>query len=328
MKRNCARHRWHGTLLAAGAMLLLLGGCKGGKPEAPGPGGPPRVRGEAEQVVFAVNTTRSVLGQITDYIEVNGDVTPHSTVDLYADIAGKVVRLPISVGSRVSKGTVIAEVDPSRPGSVFVASPVRSSIDGTVTDIPVNVGTTVSPAVPVARVATTDQVRVVTHVAERFISRIRPGLTAILEFEAFPGEKFPARISEVSPTVDPQTRMLELKIDFPRREPRVKAGMFAAIKLITEMKEGIVKIPADCIIRRFGQTFVFVVKPDPGNTSGRVVERRQVTPGILIDDKLEIAGGLEPGEELVIQGQTLLEDGSAVKVVGEVPPLPSVDRLD
>jgi len=70
------------------------------------------------------------------------------------------------------------------------------------------------------------------------------------------------------------------------------------------------------------------VKPDPGNTSGRVVERRQVTPGILIDDKLEIAGGLEPGEELVIQGQTLLEDGSAVKVVGEVPPLPSVDRLD
>jgi len=315
-------------LAAAAAVLVLLGGCGKGSTDKAAGGGPGRPVGEAAPVVFAVNTTRSVLGQITDYIEVNGDVETLSTVDLFADIAGKIVRLPISVGQRVTKGTVIAEVDPSRPGSVFVASPVRSSIDGTITDIPVNVGSTITQATPIARVTTTDRIRVSSRVAERFISKIRLGLDAVLEFEAYPGEKFPARIIEVSPVVDPQTRTLELKIGLLQPDRRIKAGMFAAIKIVTEKKDKIVKIPADCVVRRFGSSFVFVVKPVPGEGDSRVVERRQITPGILIDDKLEIAGGLEPDEEVVILGQTLLEDGSAVKVVGEVPPLPAADRLD
>ena len=80
--------------------------------------------------VFAVNTTKAVLGQINDYIELNGDVETKSSVDIYADTSGKLVRLPISVGDRITKDQVIAEVDPSRPGSNFVASPVKSPITG------------------------------------------------------------------------------------------------------------------------------------------------------------------------------------------------------
>jgi multidrug efflux pump subunit AcrA (membrane-fusion protein) len=285
------------------------------------------VKGEAVATVFAVNTTKAVRGQITNYLELNGDVETKSTVDIFADTMGKLVTLNIRVGDRITKNQVIAEVDPSRPGSVFVASPVKSPIAGTITSIPVYVGSTVSQATPIARITTTDRLQIRTDVAERFISQIRVGLDAVLQFEAYPGESFAAVISELSPVVDPQTRTLEVKLNLIRPDRRIKAGMFAAIKIITERKENIVKIPADCVVRRFGEAFVFVVKPDPGTASGGTVERRLITPGILIDNKIEIIDGLSADEPIVIQGQTLLEDKSAVKVVGETAPLPVSDRI-
>ena len=285
------------------------------------------VTGEGVAAVFAVNTTRSVRGQIADYIELNGDVETESTVDIFADTAGKLVRLHVRVGERVAKGQVIAEVDPSRPGSVFVASPVKSPIAGTLTSIPVYVGSTISQATPIARITTTDRVRIRTQVAERFISKIRVGLEAILQFEAYPEERFAARVTELSPVVDPQTRTLEMKLNLNLPDRRIKAGMFAAVKIVTERKDGIVKLPADSVVRRFGESFVFIVVPDPADPAGARAERRPVTTGILIDNKIEIVEGLAPDEEVVIQGQTLLEDGSAVKVVGQVPPLPAASRV-
>jgi multidrug efflux pump subunit AcrA (membrane-fusion protein) len=98
--------------------------------------------------------------------------------------------------------------------------------------------------------------------------------------------------------------------------------MFAAVRIITEEREGIVKIPADCLVTRFGESFVFVV-----NQEG-VAEQRNVTPGIEVDNKLEIVSGLEPGEMVVYQGQTLLEDQARVRIIETVTPLTAQDEVE
>ena len=180
---------------------------------------------------------------------------------------------------------------------------------------------------PIARVTTTDNLEIRTEVAERFIGKMRIGLEALVSFEAFPGETFRGSVTELSPLVDPASRTLEIKVRLNRQDPRIRPGMFAALKLITERKWGIVKIPVDCLVRRYGGTFVFVVKDDPAASTGKRVERRQVTPGVQIDEKLEILKGLRPGEVIVIMGQSLLEDNSVVRIVGEVPPLPVTDTI-
>jgi multidrug efflux pump subunit AcrA (membrane-fusion protein) len=112
-----------------------------------------------------------------------------------------------------------------------------------------------------------------------------------------------------------------VRLDFKGRYDKVKVGMFAEIKIITEKKEGIVKIPADCLVKRYGGYFVFVVKDNES------VEKRAVTPGILIDNKLEIVKGLEPDEEIVIRGQTLLEDKAKIKIIEQVAPLSVEDII-
>jgi membrane fusion protein, multidrug efflux system len=309
------------TKILAGLSLavLILASCQ--RPGAKAEGGPDVQASEAPLTVFAVNTTTATKGEIKDYLALSGDVVASSTVDAYSDIAGKVTRLYVSVGQKVKKGDPIAEIDPNRPGMNFVSGVATAPISGTVINLPVQVGMMISQQIPVARLSLTDDLEVRTYVAERFVSRMKEGLKAELTLDAWPGVSFSAVVSEVSPVLDTTSRTLEVRLAVPGRDTRLKAGMFAKIRIITEAKQNIVKIPASAIVRRFGKNYLFVVKEDAANPGVFVAERRDIEQGILVDNKLEVLSGLAEGEEVIIRGQTLLEDGSRVNVIERMPPL-------
>ena len=140
-------------------------------------------------------------------------------------------------------------------------------------------------------------------------------MKADLRFEAYPGESFKAEVSELSPVVDELSRTMEIKMNLRDSSQRIKAGMYAKISLITEVKENIVRIPSDCILTRFGETFVFVLADE------NRVAKRIVSEGIRIGGVSEIISGLAAGETIIYQGQTLLDDGAPVKVTRSVQPL-------
>jgi RND family efflux transporter MFP subunit len=140
--------------------------------------------------------------------------------------------------------------------------------------------------------------------------------------EAYPETTFTGFISEVSPVINPNTRMMDIIISLQQHDPRLKPGMFAKLKIITEKKNNIVKIPGDCLVKRYGENFVFVVKPD------MTVEKRKVIPGIQIENKVEISDGLAPDEIVVIRGQTLLEDKTKIKIIEQIEPLSQNDVIE
>ncbi len=279
----------------------------------------PRKRGGIEQeegeTVFAVTTTQAVSGQIRDHLDVNGDIVAASSVSVYPDTSGKLTRLFAGLGDYVRKNQIIAEVDPSRPGMTYSANPVKAAISGTITSLPIDIGSTVSPQLPVAEIGELSQLQVRTFIPERFISRLSMGMEAGITLEAYPGEIFKAVVTEISPIVDPVSRTLEITMDLATRDPRIKAGMYAEISLITQVKEEIVKIPSDCILDRFGEKFVFVLDTEDS------VSKRLIREGISIDGISEIVEGLKQGESMVYQGQTLLDDQARVKVIRSVQPL-------
>lgn len=281
----------------------------------------PEQNQEQQVPVFAVNTTQAVLGQIRDYLALSGDIVSSTTVDAYSDVAGKVTKLFVSVGQRVQRDDPLAEVDPSRPGMTFNPGVVKAPISGTIVALPAQLGMTISQAVPVARLAGAGSLEARTYVAERFISKMRVGLPVELTLDAYPGRTFYGRVRELSPTVDPISRTMEVRIAVQNEDAALKSGMFAKIKIITEEKSGIVKIPATAIVRRYGEQYVFTVETDPKDPAFTVVRKQVVTPGILIDDQVEIRQGLEAGAEVVLRGQSLLEDGVRVRVVDTTPPL-------
>jgi multidrug efflux pump subunit AcrA (membrane-fusion protein) len=281
-------------------------------------GAPPAAQ---QTPVFAVNTTTPAQGQIRDYLALSGDIVAGSTVDTYSDAAGKITRLYVSAGSVVRRGDPIALVDPSRPGMNYVESVVRAPIGGTVVSLPAQLGMTISQQVSLAKIAGGGGLEIRLYVAERFISRINLRQPCEISLDAWPGEIFRGSVSEIAPTVDPASRTMEIRVNVENRDAKLKAGMFAKVRLITEVKDNVVKVPAYALVERFGESFVFVIEPDYDSGTGSVARRKNVSPGILIDGVLEITEGLSPGDEIIVRGQTLLQDGAKVNIIERLPPL-------
>jgi membrane fusion protein, multidrug efflux system len=275
---------------------------------------------EAE-AVFAVNTFKTVKSSLDDYLEFGGDVAAVSSVDVVPDVGGKVSRIYVSVGDKVVKDQVIAEVDPSRPGMNYSASPVKAPISGTVISFSPSIGSMVSQSMGMAKVSRTDQTEIRTSVAERYISRIKLNQQAIITFDAYPGEKFTARVFEVSPVLDTTTRTMGIKLRIEPPDSRIKVGMYARIHLVTDHVLNALVIPYTAILVRNEQQYVFIASPettDGKNATAhpdRTVRLQKVTTGLHVDDRIEITGGITVGDEIVVRGQTLLNDGSKINVI-------------
>jgi len=285
-----------------------------------------KTKKEEDENIFAVYTTKAVKGEINDYIELNGDVKAKIEVDIYPDTTGKLESINVSLGQWVNKNYIIAYVNPSRPGMDYSLSPVKSTISGTVTSLPVKRGATVSIQTSIAKVGRINELEIVTYIPEKFISKIKPNLRAIIKSSAFPDKTFYAFVSEISPVIDPSTRMLETKLKLAESYPELKSGMFVEIKIVTENKNNIIKIPEESVVKKFGKDYVFIVNRTEESLA--TVTMQEVTVGLTIDNKAEIVKGLKGDEEIVYKGQSLLEDNTKVKILRTDDLLKSKDNLE
>jgi multidrug efflux pump subunit AcrA (membrane-fusion protein) len=301
-------------IIAVLAALLVLSRIGGGGEQAEA------ATAEVPVPVFAVNTTTAVQGQIQNYLSLSGDIVAGSSVDAYSDVTGKVNKIYVSLGSSVLRNAPLAEVDTSRPGMSFLPALIRSPVSGTIVSLPAQIGMTVTQGTPLARISGGQGLEIQLSVAERFISKMSLGLSAEISLDAYPGENFQGKVSSISPVVDPVSRTMEVKVSVDNAGSRLKAGMFTKVRVVTEKKDSIVKIPAAAMQERFGENYVFTVAANPADPNSYVAKRTPVVPGILIDGVLEVRQGLSPNDEIVIRGQSLLEDGSRINVIDRVAP--------
>ena len=268
---------------------------------------------EAPVPVFAVNTMPASQGPIQDYLTLSGDIIASSTVDTFSDVAGRISRVYVTSGRRVNRGDPIVDVDPSRPGMEFIHSVVRAPVSGTIVSLPAQMGMTISQATPLARITGGAGLEIRLFVAERFISRVSLNQPCEIRLDAWPGQVFRGAITEVSPTLDPVSRTMEIRVGVENPGAVLKTGMFARVRIITERKDNIVKIPIGAMVSRFGEQFVFTV--DYSDPDMPVARRKTIVPGIQIDGVMEVSEGLLPNEEVIVRGQTLLEDGSRINII-------------
>ena len=273
--------------------------------------------GEDKEVetLYAVSTYKTVAGNLDDYLEFGGDVASVNEVMVLPDQAGKVTNILVKVGDMVKKDEVIAYVNPLRAGVVYNDSPVRAPIAGRITSLPVTIGSTVSQSSSVAKVARTDELEIRIAIAERFVSRISNGQKATVTFDAYPGVVFGAKVFEVSPVLDTSTRTMGVKLRLNPPDSRVKVGMYGRVRLVTESVKNAIVLPVSALVTRDGKDYVFAITSPKSGKEAAVVGLKPVTRGITVDNKVEITKGLDTDEEVVVKGQTLLNDGAKVKIV-------------
>lgn len=237
---------------------IFIAGCKKEEKKSTG-------QTEMEtQTLFAVDTIKVAKGEISDYIKLTGDVKSKRDVQIFPDQSGKIANIYVRLGQEVRKGQILVDIDPSKPGMIYSNSPVFSSVAGTITSLPYKIGETVNTQSPIANVGRLDELEIITYVAEKYISKMRENLPAFVTVDAYPDLTIKGYTYEISPVVDQQSRMLEIKINL--NDPNfmlLKPGMHADLKIVTDRKFNTVKIPSTCITRRYGEAFVFVITEIP-----------------------------------------------------------------
>ena len=233
-----------------------------------------------------------------------------NTISVYPDMAGKLTRVPVTLGSYVRKGQVIAEVDPSSPGSYYTTSPVYAPISGYITSLPLTTGTTVTTSSEIAMIGNINNLQIECKIPESKIAVLKNGLVAHVGLEAYKGAVFPAHIFRISPIVDETSRTKEVYLIFDTNDTRINAGMYVKMLLDTVLHENVITVPTDAIISDNGKSYVYVENADS------TVSRREITAGAMVDGVAEVTSGLNDGERIVISGMQVLSDGVKVKEVG------------
>jgi multidrug efflux pump subunit AcrA (membrane-fusion protein) len=295
------------TVILAGVAiaLVVVPQLSKGPPGAGKPGFPP----VAEATTYSVRTQTLATGSLRDYLDLTGDVVTETNVAVYPDVGGKLAAVYVQVGDQVVKGkTVIAAVDPSKPGASYALSSVYSPLTGTLTTLNAQLGATVSTGTSLGTVGVLSDLMVESKVPEVQVAQVKTGLKAEVQFEAFPGKTFQAVVDRVAPVVDPTSRTKTIRLTFEGDASRVDLGMFAKVKLLLQARTPEVLAPEEAVISRLGKKFVFVVE-------GAKAVRREVAVGLSVDGLLELVSDVKAGETLVVRGQELLDDGAAVKVV-------------
>jgi multidrug efflux pump subunit AcrA (membrane-fusion protein) len=298
--------------LSIRAILTRSGGetlpAGGPQPEA-AEGEERPVRDSAQRTLSTVRVHEVGLGTIENSVVLNGDVLARNQVSIYPAVGGRLTETRLGIGDTVSRGNVVAMVDPSRPGESYSLNPVVSTVNGTVLQVNYSAGDTVSTGSALYVLGDLSSLVVETFVPERFANAARAGLSAQVTLEALPGEIFTALVDELSPVLDPASRTLKIRLRFTGRDSRIKAGMFATISLVTNTRSGVPVVPRQALINTYGRWIVFIT--DEGNTA----RRREVRPGLENEELVEILEGIETGEKVVVAGQNFLSDGDPVRLV-------------
>ncbi|MCK5146178.1 efflux RND transporter periplasmic adaptor subunit [bacterium] len=202
--------------------------------------------------------------------------------------------------------------------SLSADATITAPISGIIAKRYLEAGDMAVPAIPVASVVQMDRVKITAEATEADLGRLAIGDPAKIIVRAYPDEIFKGRISKISPVMDPLTRMAAIEIIVANADHRLKPGMYAEIEVITGILENIIVIPRHCVIentslesingrdRVIRNYFVYIVD------DSSKAEQRKLDVLYVNHRLIAVTGGIKLGEELVIQGQKNLRNGSPV----------------
>jgi len=178
----------------------------------------------------------------------------------------------------------------------------------------VNPGTLLRANDPICSVLDISSLIGVVNVTEQGYTRIRPGQRATLRVEILPGKEFLGTVDRVAPFLNPSTRQATVRINVPNRGRELKPGMFIQVEVEFSRKQQTQIIPEACLVTREDRIGVFLVNPQEGKA--RFIP---VQVGIREGGNVEVLAPRLTGS-VVITGQHLLQNGSAVLVAGRGRP--------
>ena len=160
----------------------------------------------------------------------------------------------------------------------------------------------------------TDPGELIAHlqIPQAELAKFAAGHTASVEVAAMPGREFAATIERISPTIDTRNGTFRATAVIDNAAGELAPGMFGRFTIDWEEHASALLIPAAALIDEDQESAVYVVNDDQ-------VTRRAIETGIETDGMVEILGGLDEHDIVVVVGHSGLRDGSRVLANNNVP---------
>lgn len=189
----------------------------------------------------------------------------------------------------------------ARNGALTLRAPTAGFVES-VASAP---GDLVAPGTAVASIAGSGNLRARFGIDPAQASRVRRGM--VLRVTPPSGIPFSAPVLSVDPVVDPTTKLASLFVNVPAGSGiGTNSALNGQLDLGSTGDGAALTIPYAALLDDAGQPYVFVVAKG-------VAHRRDVETGAVSGDRIVIVKGVKPGDQVVTEGGTALEDGMQVR---------------
>lgn len=188
---------------------------------------------------------------------------------------------------------------------------IRAPFAGIITKRLVDTGDRVYTVPPTVLMVLMDisHVKVVSDIPEKEMPLIHKSANVSIKFDAFPSKTFTGVITRIYPDVDPVTRNFTVEIDLKNQGGKIKAGMFAHVRIRVNKIRGLT-IPRSALLKvpGTGVYYTFRVKGD-------TVEKVNIETGIFQGHFVQVLKGLKEGDSVVTVGNVRLRTGKKITIV-------------
>src|ERR1700678_1080842 len=157
-------------------------------------------------------------------------------------------------------------------------------------------------------IARVDPLRVYVSVPHAYAPSMKVGTKAVVTLQEFPGQKFIGTVVRTADAIDPGTRTLNTEVDVPNKDGKLLPGSFGQVHFATGTMVPRITVPVNAMLFRAQGPQVAVVDKDG------TVHLRAINIGRDFGATLEILGGIDVNDRMVINPSDSLEEGQKVNV--------------
>lgn len=180
-------------------------------------------------------------------------------------------------------------------------------------------GVLVSPGTKAFVVADFSTMKAVFGVPDALVGFLKPDQPLDVVVESV-GRNVEGKITAVSPSADPKSKVFEVEVSIPNPSSMIKDGMAAVVVLGVGQQGALPAAPLSAVVRPRGKTEGYAIYVVETRNGREVALIREAQLGRVVGRRVEVTQGLAVGERVVVVGATMVKDGDAVSIIPTMVP--------
>jgi membrane fusion protein (multidrug efflux system) len=166
-------------------------------------------------------------------------------------------------------------------------------------------GTMLSPNTTITSIDDISVIKLDFTVPETFVGSMEPGARIVAKSVSFPDRNFEGTVRTIGSRVDPVTRAVTVRAHIENADRALRPGMLLTVEIVTAERSALV-VPESSVFQVQTRAYVYTV-------DGDTARQREIQVGSRRFGIVEVLGGVEEGDLIVVEGIVKLRDGAKLR---------------